>query len=116
MGFNGLVFLRAFLNPLGNGQAGASAKAAHSDLLEYGALDVEAVLKQLGASRDGLLRQEAGERLEQYGENVVAHEQHKSPVRRLLELFFAPLSLLLFSLAIVAELTGGCEGLCEIGA
>lgn len=110
MGFNRLGFIRAFLVPRANGQAATAAKAAQAALLEYAALDAEAALARLGASPDGLLKQDAEERLQRHGPNAVAHEERKSHVRRLLELFFAPLSLLLFSLAIVAELTGEVRG------
>jgi P-type Mg2+ transporter len=109
MGFGGRLTLRALLIPSG-GRIVDSAEAAHADLTEYAALAPEALLSRLGASRDGLLQQEAEARLAQYGENVVAREKHKGPLRRLLQLFFAPLSLLLLSLAVVAELTGEVRG------
>jgi Mg2+-importing ATPase len=110
MGIGGRGFFRALLISSGGGHTVDSAKAAHADLTEYAGLGPEALLNRLGASRDGLLQQDAEARLAQYGENVVAREKHKGPLRRLLQLFLAPLSLLLLSLAIIAELTGEVRG------
>src|SRR4030095_1927954 len=53
---------------------------------------------------------EAIDRLLTYGPNTVAHEARKSAARRLLELFFTPLSILLLVLATVSYLTGETKG------
>ncbi len=73
-------------------------------------MDTDAVLAYLATSQDGLLEREAAERLARYGPNAVALEAAKGPLYRLLELFATPLSLLLLTLAILAELTGEVRG------
>ena len=79
-------------------------------LLDIARLSAEGALTRLESSLEGLLDREAEERLEQYGENAVAHEQHKSAPRQLLEHFATPLSLLLLGLATVSFLTGEIKG------
>src|SRR5664279_234937 len=108
----GFGFLRSFFGPQanGNGKQAAQSKPPSSALLEYAQLDASAVLARLETSADGLLAREAAERLQRYGDNSVAHEESKSPLRQLLELFLAPLSLMLLALALVAELTGEVRG------
>jgi len=108
----GFAFIRSFFGPQtnGNGTPLAQSKPPSSELLDYAQLDANAVLARLETSSDGLLAREAAERLQRYGENSVAHEEKKSPLRRLLELFMAPLSLMLLALAVVAELTGEVRG------
>src|SRR5262249_26777514 len=67
-------------------------------------------LEKLGSSPEGLLSREAIDRLSTYGRNTVAHEAPKGPVRRLIELLFTPLSILLLVLASVSYLTGEIKG------
>jgi P-type Mg2+ transporter len=111
----GFDTFRLFLGPDGRAPAPSAVKPPSNSLVEYSMLDNEAVLARLETSLDGLLGREAEERLERYGENSVAHEEKKSPVRRLFELFATPLSLLLIGLAIVNELTGEIRGAIVIG-
>jgi len=108
----GFAYIRSFFGPQsnGNGKPPAQSKPPSSELLEYAQLDADAVLARLETSADGLLAREAAERLGRYGENAAAHEEKKSPLRRLLDLFMAPLSLMLLALAVVAELTGEVRG------
>ncbi len=73
-------------------------------------MDAAALLAFLGSAEAGLNESEARERLARYGANAVAAEAKKAPLRRLLELFATPLSLLLLTLAILAELTGEVRG------
>src|SRR5664279_5223946 len=80
--------------------------ATGAELLELGRLTPAAVLLRLDSSLDGLVENEAEARLERYGPNEVAHEHRKGPVRRLLELFLTPLSVLLLGLAAVNYATG----------
>ncbi|MDE2004889.1 MAG: magnesium-translocating P-type ATPase, partial [Betaproteobacteria bacterium] len=84
--------------------------ATGAELLEVGRLTPEAALARLESSADGLLDRDADARLQRYGRNEVAHERHKSPARRLAELFLTPLSVLLLGLAIVNYLTGESKG------
>ncbi|MEJ0047550.1 MAG: cation-transporting P-type ATPase [Rhodospirillales bacterium] len=110
MNFNLFAFdsLRSRFGP--EGSVGPAPRAPAPELREIARLDNDAVLAKLETSLDGLLGREAEERLEQFGENSVAHEEHKSALRRLYELFSTPLSLLLLSLAVIAELTGEVRG------
>ena len=105
----GLNVFRPF-SGVRRGEARPAAVQPAGRLAEVAVLSPEAALARLDTSFDGLLEREAEERLATYGENAVAHEVKKSPVRRLLELFATPLSLLLLSLAIIAELTGEVRG------
>ncbi|MEO9136251.1 MAG: magnesium-translocating P-type ATPase [Casimicrobiaceae bacterium] len=84
--------------------------ATGAELLEVGGLTPAAALARMDSSLDGLLDREADERLERYGPNAVAHERPKSPIRRLLELFLTPLSVLLLVLAGVNYATGEVKG------
>jgi Mg2+-importing ATPase len=80
------------------------------ELLEAAKLAPDAAIVRLGSSPEGLLQQQADERLAQYGPNAVAHEELKHPVRRLLELLLTPLSLLLLCLALINYATGEVRG------
>ena len=80
------------------------------ELLEAAKLAPDAAIVRLGSSPEGLLLQQADERLAQYGPNAVAHEELKHPVRRLLELLLTPLSLLLLCLALINYATGEVRG------
>jgi P-type Mg2+ transporter len=111
----GFDAFRLFLGPDGRAPAQPAVKPPSNSLVEYSMLDNEAVLARLESSLDGLLGRESEERLERYGENSVAHEEKKGPLRRLFELFATPLSLLLIGLAIVNELTGEIRGAIVIG-
>ncbi len=67
-------------------------------------------MAQLGTSLAGLDEATAEVRLAEHGANEVAHEHRKSAVRRLLELFLTPLSVLLLALATVNYFTGEVKG------
>ncbi|MGZ3790412.1 MAG: magnesium-translocating P-type ATPase, partial [Bacteriovorax sp.] len=109
------AFFRSVLGQQSNGKQLAQSKSPPSELLEYAQLESDIVLTRLETSLDGLITLEAEKRLQRYGENSVAHEEQKRPLRKLLELFMAPLSLLLLSLAIIAGLTGEVSGAIFIG-
>jgi Mg2+-importing ATPase len=96
--------------PRAGGLSAAATRPAAAELLEVARMDKDAVLAHLDTSEDGLSEREAEERLARYGANAIALETPKSPLRRLLEQFASPLSLLLLSLAILAELTGEVRG------
>ena len=104
----GLGLIRPVIGPF-NGSSPVRQPPSR-ELVALAALTPEAALARLETSPEGLLEREALERLAVYGENTVAQERSKSPVRRLLELFASPLSLLLLTLAVIAELTGEIRG------
>ena len=95
------------------------AAATHSQgarLIEASRLDASALLEEMGTSFDGLLDREAGERLERYGANAVAHEVRKSALRRLAEHFFTnPINVLLSGLAGISLIMGDGEAAVIIG-
>ena len=104
---------RTLLRPLAAlipAQPAASAAHAAALLFEFASLPPEAALGKLNSSVEGLLSRDAVERLASYGPNTVAHEAHKSRLRRLGELFATPLSMLLLVLATVSYLTGEIKG------
>ncbi len=74
------------------------------------ALEAGAALVRLESRAEGLTPSEAEERLALWGENLVAHDTRKRPLRRLLELLLSPLSVLLLVLAAVADFTGEVRG------
>jgi Mg2+-importing ATPase len=80
------------------------------DLLELAKLAPEAAIAGLETSPEGLLQQQADERLAQYGPNAVAREEQKHPLRRLLGLLLTPLSMLLLGLALINYATGEVKG------
>ncbi|HTS52909.1 MAG TPA: magnesium-translocating P-type ATPase [Burkholderiales bacterium] len=79
-------------------------------LAEFAQLTAEQALDRLGSCDEGLLSREALDRRATYGPNTIVHEARKGPMRRLLELFFSPLSLLLLVLAGVSFVTGETKG------
>ncbi len=94
-----------------SGKTGAVPNlATGNELLELSSQTPDAAMAQLGTSLAGLDEATAETRLEEYGQNEVAHEHHKSAVRRLLELFLTPLSVLLLALATVNYFTGEIKG------
>jgi Mg2+-importing ATPase len=117
MKFDLFVFdkFRSRFGPEGSGPSAVVARPASSELLELSRMGNDAVLARLETTLDGLLGREAEERLERFGENSVAREEHKSPLKRLYELFATPLSLLLIVLAIINDLTGEVRGAIVIG-
>ncbi len=106
----GPVSPRLMSSPQVDGHAAKRTTPEAAELIEVARMDSGAVLAYLETSKDGLLEREAAQRLARYGANAIAAEAPKGPLHRLLELFAAPLSLLLLSLAIIAELTGEVRG------
>ncbi|MFA5041362.1 MAG: magnesium-translocating P-type ATPase [Bdellovibrionales bacterium] len=73
-----------------------------ADLLgEIAALDPDAALAKLGTEVAGLNTEEAESRIDIYGKNQVAREDHKSVVEQLLRQLLNPLNILLLVLAII---------------
>ncbi|MDR3450238.1 MAG: HAD-IC family P-type ATPase, partial [Alphaproteobacteria bacterium] len=68
-------------------------------LSEIARLAPDAALTQLGTQPDGLSAAEAESRLETYGKNEVAHEDHKGVPEQLLRLLINPLNIMLLVLA-----------------
>ena len=88
--------------------------AGGRELRDLAALAPAAALAKLDTSLEGLPAQEADQRLRHYGPNAVAHEKHKNPARRIVELLLTPLSLLLVGLAVVNYFTGGAKSAAVI--
>lgn len=95
-------------------QPGARAPDTGRELLEVAALAPDAALGQLGTSLSGLSAVEAEARLARYGRNEVARERPRSALRRLVELFLTPLSVLLLALSFVNYETGEVRGAAVI--
>src|SRR4029077_5688080 len=107
------ILTRSLLAPLAAlipAQPAPVAAQAVAELKECACLTHDQALAKLRSSPEGLLSREAIDRLLTYGPNTVAHEARKSAPRRLLELFFTPLSILLLVLATVSYLTGETKG------
>jgi Mg2+-importing ATPase len=77
---------------------------------EAARLGPEALFSRFGASPAGLTRHEAAARIARFGLNTVARERPHAPLRRLLQLFLNPLSLLLLVLAVLAQVSGEVGG------
>jgi Mg2+-importing ATPase len=111
----GRDYLRAAFG-LPRRQHPAAPTSPELDLLrELAPMSPEAALARMGSSGEGLLERESLERLARIGPNEVATEVRLSPLRRLAELLFSPLSVLLVALAIIADLTGEPGGAAVIG-
>jgi P-type Mg2+ transporter len=68
-------------------------------LIDAAAPEPEELLKQLGATSEGLTTEAAAQRLSALGPNLVAHERQQSLVEELIERAKNPLNFLLLSLA-----------------
>ncbi len=95
-------------------QLGARPPTTGGELLAVAAVTPDEALRQLGSSVAGLTPIVAEARLHQYGLNEVAHERPKSLLRRLVELFFTPLSMLLLALSFINYETGEVRGAAVI--
>ncbi|MDD5174842.1 MAG: magnesium-translocating P-type ATPase [Sterolibacterium sp.] len=104
----GHTFLRPRFGP--EGVTTAQSLQSTSSLLKYARWEMQELLSCLATSPDGLLDREAEDRLIEHGENTVAHEIKKKPLRELLDLFLMPLPLLLLGLATIAYFTGEIKG------
>jgi P-type Mg2+ transporter len=108
-----IILMRSLLAPLAAlipAQPAPAAAQSVAELKECACLTHDQALAKLRSSPEGLLSREAIDRLLTYGPNTVAHEAHKGPARRLVELLFTPLSILLLVLATVSYLTGEIKG------
>ncbi|MBS0336000.1 MAG: magnesium-translocating P-type ATPase, partial [Proteobacteria bacterium] len=76
------------------------------EVLDCARLGAAEALARLGSGPGGLAEAEAGVRLAGDGPNTVAREGRRHPLLRLLQLFLAPLALLLLALSLVSALTG----------
>jgi len=75
-------------------------------LLDLAQLDNEHLLQRLKSSMEGLSESDAEARLQEYGQNTVAHEVRKSIPIQLLRRLRNPLNLLLLTLACVSLAIG----------
>lgn len=78
-------------------------------LKEWQAMEMEAVLSVLGASREGLFAQEAAERLQRYGPNVLPGAHKVRIWQIVLRQFYSPLIAILLVAAIFSLLLGDGE-------
>ncbi|WP_132736669.1 magnesium-translocating P-type ATPase [Sphingomonas sp. PP-F2F-A104-K0414] len=70
----------------------------------------DALLADLGTSRDGLSAAEATERLARYGPNSDSAETHPGPARAIARRLLEPLSLILLAAGLVSAATGDAVG------
>jgi Mg2+-importing ATPase len=75
-------------------------------LIDAAAAEPEELLKQLGATSEGLTTEAAAQRLSALGPNLVAHERQQSLVEELIERAKNPLNFLLLSLATLSYFLG----------
>ena len=75
-------------------------------LAEAAKTDVNLILQQLETNLNGLSQEQAEERIEKYGHNVVVQEKRHTNIRLLARALVNPLVILLSLLAIVSALTG----------
>ncbi|MDH7599958.1 MAG: magnesium-translocating P-type ATPase [Sedimentisphaerales bacterium] len=97
---NSLKFLRPRL------ANGASTIRVCPLLTEVAYLPVQNALERLGSSWQGLSQEQAEQRLEQHGPNVVAQEKHRTRLGLLGLAMLNPLVILLLVLATISLLTG----------
>src|SRR5579862_8496378 len=92
-----------FLTRIVRPQTAATIQTAKTSEIygDVARLDADSALVRLGSRPEGLTDDEAVERLEQYGQNVVATEEHKTALRQLAVLLVNPLNVMLLLLAII---------------
>lgn len=86
-----------------------TANRVPPELLDLAQLDNEHVLQRLKSSPEGLSETDAEDRLQSYGQNVIAHEARKGIVVQILQRLRNPLNLLLLTLASVSLVMGDEE-------
>jgi P-type Mg2+ transporter len=91
-----------------------TARLSLPDLEEASRLAPDELLLRLGASSEGLTRHEAAARLAAFGRNALSGERGFAPLRRMLQLLFSPLPVLLLALAVVVQLSGEVRGAAVI--
>ena len=70
----------------------------------------DAVLKEVGSSRNGLSTAEASARLEQNGKNKLAEAKGKSLIRRFFEQLADPMTIILLVAAAISGVVAALEG------
>jgi len=78
-------------------------------LVDLAQLDNEQALHQLESSVEGLLESDAEARLQRYGQNAVAHEDHQSIAMQMLRRVRNPLNVMLLTLACISLVMGDHE-------
>ena len=92
----------AFKEFFASKQAAAGQSAKIADVLsDIARLEPDAALAKLETSLEGLSAEEAESRIEIYGTNQVAREDHKSIAEQIIRLLLNPLNIMLLVLAIV---------------
>jgi P-type Mg2+ transporter len=88
----------------------ANDTSTNATLLAVAADSPDAALVRLESAAAGLTGQQARERLQRYGPNVVAHETRRGVLARFLKLLASPLSLTLLALSAINFATGEAWG------
>lgn len=111
----GLNYLRTAFGLRRPSVPAAPASPALALLHEVAALSPAAALARMDSSAAGLSEPQARARRERVGPNEVVTDIAVAPLRRLTELVFSPLPLLLLGLAVLTDLTGEPGGAVVIG-
>lgn len=74
-------------------------------LLQFGVLEKEEMLKNLNTTIEGLTNEEAEKRLDTYGYNEINHANKDTLVKKLINAFINPFSVVLILLAMVSFIT-----------
>lgn len=85
-------------------------------LIETAKMPVSDVLTKLGSSLQGVSQEDAEQRLEQHGPNVVAKEKHRTAIGLLARAMVNPLVVLLLILATISLLTGDLKAAIVMSA
>ncbi len=93
----------------------STSNGAPIALAEFARLPANGVLDQLGVSRTGLSETAAQERIEQYGQNKVAHEAPPTWYFQLGQAFWNPFIGVLIALGVLSYLTGDIRAVIVIG-
>lgn len=75
-------------------------------LEEYAHLEADTVLKEVGTSSDGLRDEEAAQRIEKFGRNIIASKKEFNVFSEILSLFANPLVIILLFAGIVSIFFG----------
>lgn len=74
-------------------------------LLQFGLLERKDMLKKLNTKIEGLTNKEAEKRLEEYGRNEINHANKETLLKKLINAFINPFSVILILLAVVSFIT-----------
>ncbi|WP_415297013.1 magnesium-translocating P-type ATPase [Clostridium perfringens] len=74
-------------------------------LIKSSKMSKENLLKEMKNTLNGYSKEEVERRIRKYGKNVISHEKGDSVLKRLIESFINPFTVVLFILAIIAAFT-----------